>query len=1232
MDFKIPSVESITRKRKNCPNNDAIYFIHPTVESAQIILDDLEANKYAAAHIFSVSITPDEVLNVIRHSKTRSKMKCFIDLCVDFFAFAPSVFHLNNMEATLSLYTPQDLTEFEFSIKQTAQQLISIITALKEDPKIRYFDPHGTRSTLSARIAYQTQLELDLYKQDEPDYPPKTKYAQAELLILDRSVDLIAPFMHEVTYQSLVHDLLAVEGHQVTFAVDGDKTKTCTLDYKDSIWETAKNLFLSDCIEEIQKFRKELEQNPNALAELNKDQVANSGLDGVRERLAALPAFLEKKEKFANHVSILNELKMLFSQRNLENVALLEQQIAIAMPKFPADAFRKLFELLDNQEIRFSSAQLVMIPGDKLRSLVIFVTVVERRWFSEEDWKKALQDVGIDGISKFFSGIDYLTPGLREMKWDKMGDYAYSKRVLKPSNEWEMHRYRPDIKSNNLSQRNFPYVADYSEGTMNEASRGSGTIIEFKGHFKPSWGKRRRRGGDDGSGQEDYRANGGRIIVFIVGAATFPEIRVSQEFTQTWKREVLLGSHLITNPALFTELIDKMSNQSVPKLSLQPTPVYEAQKPGSEETKPEQKEHKQKPPAVTPINTNFKPHVVAVVNTSTPYSTGQSFTPQNVPPSGLASKASSSSMKNQVVPKHSSLNLNKPLNAKDSKENVVHHSVSLNQYRPPAESQTPSPPKPQPFAVNQSKPLVEASNENHQSKYDTLPPVPVATQPQGNGQYPVANPNRLSGSHNFNQPSTAYNVSQAPQTKHNRPPMESQNYGQPTKAFTGVNIPNVSQPPPMNQNRPPVESQNYGQPKKAFSPVNMPPAPVYSQPQDQPVRPIEPNINQPSKPYAASWNPPPQLQNLPSNQFRPPESQNINPGRSSNPNPSNPLSSQPQSQSTPFSSSYQSRPPDNIQQSNPYNPANSNPQVQSSGPTPDDVRKLASQAAAKYQAANKVLPSISDVPSPTQPQTPNIPKITTLEDNNLSSGPPAATFIPNNPPPNRERAKSTSSRPEFLNDIPARPVSQSNAPQSSVEAPSSFLRPDMPKYEVAKRVSHHNLGQHAQDSFSQYQNYQKPSFPKPQPYSSQPPAPKVPVDQASYQQKYQQSYSNVAPITSQPPAKPMTASYQEKYQNLGIGNQSQPQTPSSTDYQSIYKRMDVPSIKTESEQKSDPNLKYQNVYDQYFSNRPLSTDGGVNAQNYGQPSGNQQSQGAPALNSQQQQYAGYYGAFKPQQN
>jgi syntaxin-binding protein 1 len=64
---------------------------------------------------------------------------------------------------------------------------------------------------LSARLAKQIKLDLDEFSKINTDFPAASDFKKTILIIVDRSFDMMAPFIHEFTYQAMMHDILIAD-------------------------------------------------------------------------------------------------------------------------------------------------------------------------------------------------------------------------------------------------------------------------------------------------------------------------------------------------------------------------------------------------------------------------------------------------------------------------------------------------------------------------------------------------------------------------------------------------------------------------------------------------------------------------------------------------------------------------------------------------------------------------------------------------------------------------------------------------------------------------------------------------------------------------------------------------------------------------------------------------------------------------------------------------------------
>lgn len=205
--------------------------------------------------------------------------------------------------------------------------------SLGEYPIIRYYRPLAPRheaSVLCTHLARFVQEELDLYAKFHEDFPPPSTRPRGLLYIVDRSLDLFAPLIHEFTYQAMAFDLLPIkDGEKVTYKTTvnegrpDEEVKDVEISEKDRIWLQNRHQHMKDTIEKLMgDFQKFIDQNPH-FTKSDSDN-ANS-LNAIKDMLAGLPQFQEMKEAYSLHLSMAQECMNIFQKRKLPDIASVEQ-------------------------------------------------------------------------------------------------------------------------------------------------------------------------------------------------------------------------------------------------------------------------------------------------------------------------------------------------------------------------------------------------------------------------------------------------------------------------------------------------------------------------------------------------------------------------------------------------------------------------------------------------------------------------------------------------------------------------------------------------------------------------------------------------------------------------------------------------------------------------------------------------------------------------------------------
>lgn len=355
-------VESLSSKRQKLPRMTALYFISPTYNSVCRMLSDFDAAfaskgdlspsstrggkstgeedvpLYGAANVFTTSRVPDDLMHLIRDSNNfvQSLMN-FTELNIDFLAVEERVFSLGHEWAVSKLFCGNRKLVND-NIDAIANSLLSVCSVLHCRPHIRY----SAVQPISQSIASSLGAKLDEFEKIIPggvqgSSSQNDKYSTT-LLILDRSVDVIAPLLHEYTYQAMCNDLLPVDdtdpyGMKYAYSCrdsQGSVTyKEVVLDeWGDPVWSRLRHEHAADAVSIlVESFREFVQKDKTAREVVGAREVKD--LQSLRSALLELPAYEERLSKFTLHSDILEECMRAFYEKDLERISLCEQDMAV---------------------------------------------------------------------------------------------------------------------------------------------------------------------------------------------------------------------------------------------------------------------------------------------------------------------------------------------------------------------------------------------------------------------------------------------------------------------------------------------------------------------------------------------------------------------------------------------------------------------------------------------------------------------------------------------------------------------------------------------------------------------------------------------------------------------------------------------------------------------------------------------------------------------------------------
>ncbi|KAJ7087363.1 Sec1-like snare protein [Mycena belliarum] len=596
LEENVTLIESITNYRDPQPEFEALYLLMPTSQNVERIIKDFSgARQYAAAHLFFIDGLEEGLFNRVASSAAEPYLKTVQDLFVNFWASEAQTFSMQAPELFFGTYSPpRSDSQFkaardrlEEELRFSAKIIANVCITLNEFPFIRYYmppnhpplgalKPHAStrpppppeasgrwRTNLArgaeARayesvegdfatkiLAFFVQNILDEHKKANPDFsvqkPSEPVRPRGTLFITDRAMDMVAPFLHEFTYQAMANDLLPIEdGTKYTYkfqsSVGAFEDKTATLTDADSVWTEVRHMHMREAIDKLMAdFNKFLTENAVFKGE------GAASLNDMKEMLASLPQYQEQREKFSLHLNMAQECMGIFERDKLPLVATIEQDCATGVTaegKNPKNLVQDMVPLLDSREV---------VNTNKVRIVALYIMF--REGVPDEDRRRLYQHARLS-IPEQEAVNALVHMGVRISRGPGDRDTKKKSKQKTSDEEYELSRYKPFIKTvledhvaEKLDKALFPYVKD-APGPPAASLRSAPVQTSSLRSQKPQWLSKTGR-------PTDVRQ---RLLVFIAGGMTYSEIREAYQLSSSLNKDIYIGStHTITPRQFISDL------------------------------------------------------------------------------------------------------------------------------------------------------------------------------------------------------------------------------------------------------------------------------------------------------------------------------------------------------------------------------------------------------------------------------------------------------------------------------------------------------------------------------------------------------------------------------------------------------------------------------------------------------------------------------------------------------
>ncbi|CAI9104644.1 OLC1v1003358C1 [Oldenlandia corymbosa var. corymbosa] len=591
-DQGVSLVEDIFRRREPLPSLDAVYFIQPSKENVVLFLSDMSGREplYKKAYVyFSSPVAKDLVARIKNDSSVLPRIGALREMNLEYFPIDNQAFITDHERALEDLFgeNAESSRRFDACLNEVAKRMATVFASLKEFPVVRYRAVKGLDSStvISPRQLLPTKLAaavwnvISTYKSSIPNYPKKET---CELLILDRSVDLIAPVIHEWTYDSMIHDLLDLDGNKYVYEVSSKsggqpEKKEALLEDHDPVWLELRHAHIADASERLHDKMTNF-VSKNKAAQLQQRDGSELSTRDMQKMVQALPQYNEQMEKLTLHVEIAGKINTLIRDMGLRDLGQLEQDLVFG------DAGTK-------EVINFFRTKQDASSENKLRLMMIYASVYPEKFEGDKASKlMQLAKISVEDMKavknmRMLEGSDNrkTSAGGFSLKFDTKRKHAARKdRTAEEEETWQLFRFYPMLEEliENLNKGDLPkdeYQCMNEPNLLTSEANGSSNGGSSRGHSNPHSMRSRRtatwarpRLSDDGYSSDSTLKNvselkkmGQRIFLFIIGGATRSELRVCHKLTTKLRREVVLGSTSFDDPPVYITKLKMLSEKEL---------------------------------------------------------------------------------------------------------------------------------------------------------------------------------------------------------------------------------------------------------------------------------------------------------------------------------------------------------------------------------------------------------------------------------------------------------------------------------------------------------------------------------------------------------------------------------------------------------------------------------------------------------------------------------------------
>ncbi|KAH9397107.1 Syntaxin-binding protein 1 [Tyrophagus putrescentiae] len=541
-------VEDISKKREPLQTLEAIYLISPEKSIKHLIADFADEPLYQGAHVFFTSTCPVELLKELGQSKAARYIHTLVEINTAFVPYETQVFSL---DCTADMFSAL-FSSTKSALEECADHLATVCATLGELPKIGFRnDDQG----LNIRFATLVQQRLEQYKAIDGK---ELREGHSQLLIIDRGFDCVTPVIHDLTFQSMVYDLMKVENDVWTYRPEGGKSgeeRQLLFSENAELWEDFRHKHIAVVNQQLPARVKAFKEENKVMEQAGTGTGERADMKALGEIVKKLPRYQKENAKYYSFFKVTEDCMRRYTTY-VNKMCLVEQDIAMG-----SDVTG---ERLTEATIPKRVFPLFLDPNletqDKVRIILLYI--LSNNGITEENLEKLLTHAAIpEADRRIITNLSKLGIDMDPTKQRRTGQnsQAYPRRNRITDQTYDTARWTPVVKdviedaiADRLSPAHFTYLSANAENGAKPGmlSKAAPKSLRFGGDQVKTTGSALPNGN---GGQSSVKNS--RLIVFLLGGVTFSEMRCAYEVSRAANSscEVIIGSDQIMTPASFLE-------------------------------------------------------------------------------------------------------------------------------------------------------------------------------------------------------------------------------------------------------------------------------------------------------------------------------------------------------------------------------------------------------------------------------------------------------------------------------------------------------------------------------------------------------------------------------------------------------------------------------------------------------------------------------------------------------